>query len=30
MADACSNPSNAEDVYRLLMLNFQRHYSTNK
>jgi len=30
MLDACSNPSNAEDVYKLLWQNFARHYNTNR
>ena len=30
MADACSNPGTADDVYKLLMQNFQRHYVTNR
>jgi len=30
MADACSNPPNAEGVYYMIMKNFQRHYNTNR
>ena len=30
MLDACSNPSKAEDVYKLLWQNFARHYNTNR
>jgi len=30
MLDACSNPNNAEDVYKLLWQNFARHYNTNR
>jgi len=30
MADACSNPSDAEGVYLMIMQNFQRHYQTNR
>lgn len=30
MADACSNPPDAEGVYLMIMQNFQRHYQTNR
>jgi len=30
MADACSNPADAEGVYLMIMQNFQRHYNTNR
>ena len=30
MADACSNPSDAEGVYLMIMQNFQRHYNSNR
>nr|CAI5846303.1 unnamed protein product [Callosobruchus analis] len=30
MGDACSNPPDAEGVYKMLMKNFQRHYTTNR
>ena len=30
MLDACSNPSNPDDVYQLLWQNFARHYNTNR
>ena len=30
MADACSNPPDAEGVYLMIMKNFQRHYQTNR
>ena len=30
MADACSNPGDAEGVYLMIMQNFQRHYNTNR
>lgn len=30
MLDACSNPSNADDVYKLLFQNFARHYNSNR
>ncbi|CAH1960777.1 unnamed protein product [Acanthoscelides obtectus] len=30
MGDACSNPPDSEGVYKMLMKNFQRHYTTNR
>ncbi|XP_014246719.1 stress response protein nst1 isoform X2 [Cimex lectularius] len=30
MGDACSNPPNAEGVYKMLIKNFERHFSTNR
>lgn len=30
MGDACSNPSDAEGVTKMIMKNFERHYSTNR
>ena len=30
MADACSNPADAEGVYLMILQNFQRHYNTNR
>ncbi|KAG7169842.1 putative Polysaccharide deacetylase-like 1 [Homarus americanus] len=30
MADACTTPSTAEDVYKMLIKNFERHYTTNR
>jgi len=30
MGDACSNPSEADGVFKMLMKNFDRHYSTNR
>ncbi|XP_015919228.2 myb-like protein U isoform X2 [Parasteatoda tepidariorum] len=30
MGDACANPDNAEDVYKMLLKNFERHYNTNR
>ena len=30
MLDACSNPNNPEDVFKLLWTNFARHYNTNR
>lgn len=30
MADACSNPPDAEGVYLMIMKNFQRHFQTNR
>lgn len=30
MGDACSNPSEADLVFKMLMKNFDRHYSTNR
>ncbi|KAG5881907.1 hypothetical protein JTB14_007106 [Gonioctena quinquepunctata] len=30
MGDACSNPPDAEGVFKMLTKNFQRHYSTNR
>jgi len=30
MADACSNPRDAQGVYLMIMQNFQRHFNTNR
>ncbi|XP_055644926.1 mucin-2 isoform X2 [Toxorhynchites rutilus septentrionalis] len=30
MGDACSNPPDAENVYKMIMKNFERHYTTNR
>lgn len=30
MGDACSNPPNAEGVYKMLIKNFERHFTTNR
>ena len=30
MGDACSNPPDAEGVQKMLMKNFDRHYTTNR
>ncbi|KAG7310768.1 hypothetical protein JYU34_003582 [Plutella xylostella] len=30
MGDACANPPNAEGVYKMLLKNFDRHYTTNR
>ncbi|XP_030748310.1 uncharacterized protein LOC115876616 isoform X2 [Sitophilus oryzae] len=30
MGDACSNPPDAEGVFKMLLKNFQRHYTTNR
>lgn len=30
MADACSNPPDAEGVYQMLAKNFERHYNSNR
>lgn len=30
MGDACSNPAEAEGVYKMIMKNFERHYTTNR
>lgn len=30
MGDACSNPNEEEGVFKMLMKNFKRHYSTNR
>ncbi|XP_025831497.1 uncharacterized protein LOC108739790 [Agrilus planipennis] len=30
MADACSNPPDADGVYKMLMKNFDRHYTSNR
>ena len=30
MVDACSPPKTAEDVYKMLIKNFERHYSSNR
>lgn len=30
MGDACSNPPDAEGVFKMLVKNFQRHYTTNR
>ncbi|XP_063701233.1 uncharacterized protein LOC134831435 [Culicoides brevitarsis] len=30
MGDACSNPSDAENVEKMIMKNFERHYTTNR
>lgn len=30
MGDACSNPPESEGVYKMIMKNFQRHYTTNR
>ncbi|XP_031337496.1 uncharacterized protein LOC116166626 isoform X7 [Photinus pyralis] len=30
MGDACSNPSDAEGVYKMIMKNFERHYTSNR
>lgn len=30
MGDACANPDNAEDVYKMLLKNFERHYNSNR
>lgn len=30
MGDACSNPPESDGVFKMLMKNFDRHYSTNR
>lgn len=30
MGDACSNPPDAENVQKMIMKNFERHYTTNR
>lgn len=30
MGDACSNPSDADGVYKMLMKNFDRHFTSNR
>ena len=30
MGDGCSNPPDAEGVYKMLIKNFERHYTTNR
>ena len=30
MGDACSNPSDSDGVFKMVMKNFDRHYSTNR
>lgn len=30
MGDACSNPPDADGVNKVLMKNFERHYTTNR
>jgi hypothetical protein len=30
MGDACSNPGEAENVFKMIMKNFERHYTTNR
>ncbi|KAL7030634.1 hypothetical protein ACKWTF_006734 [Chironomus riparius] len=30
MGDACSNPAESEGVYKMIMKNFERHYTTNR
>ncbi|KAF2884032.1 hypothetical protein ILUMI_22150 [Ignelater luminosus] len=30
MGDACSNPADSEGVFKMLMKNFERHYTTNR
>ncbi|CAL1262611.1 unnamed protein product, partial [Larinioides sclopetarius] len=30
MGDACANPDNAEDVFKMLLKNFERHYNSNR
>lgn len=30
MGDACSNPPDADNVYKMIMKNFERHYTTNR
>ena len=30
MGDACTTPPDAEGVYKLLIKNFERHYTTNR
>ena len=30
MGDGCSNPADAEGVYKMLIKNFERHYTTNR
>lgn len=30
MGDACANPDNSEDVYKMLLKNFERHYKSNR
>lgn len=30
MGDACSNPSNSDGVYKMLIKNFERHFTTNR
>ncbi|XP_017485935.1 PREDICTED: mucin-5AC-like, partial [Rhagoletis zephyria] len=30
MGDACSNPSESDGVYKMIMKNFERHYTTNR
>jgi hypothetical protein len=30
MGDACSNPSNEDEIYDMIMKNFNRHYQSNR
>lgn len=30
MGDACSNPSDSDGVYKMIMKNFERHYTTSR
>ena len=30
MGDACTTPPDAEGVYKMLIKNFERHYTTNR
>lgn len=30
MGDACSNPPTPDGVYKMLIKNFERHYTTNR
>lgn len=30
MGDACANPPDAEGVYKMILKNFDRHYTTNR
>lgn len=30
MGDACANPPEAENVYKMILKNFDRHYTTNR
>ena len=30
MVDACTAPETAEDVYKMMIKNFERHYTSNR